>query len=226
MQPIGILGGMGPEASADVYLKIIRLAYRHAAQNMDAYPHILINNLPTPNIFQRPSHETGLYLGEQVRVLERAGARAIGVACNSAHYFWSDMRAALAPGIWLVDMIDEVAGKVQQNGFTRVGVLSSSMSRPLYQQAIANHACLITDLSQSEQEAIDRIIEKVLAGIRTPELQGELRCLAEAQVTRGAQCVVLGCTDLPLILDQSTVLFPLVASNDVLAEALFNFSIR
>lgn len=225
MQPIGILGGMGPEASADVYLKIIRLAYRHAAQNMDAYPHILINNLPTPNIFQRPNQETGAYLGEQARVLEIAGAKAIGVACNSAHHFWADMRAALSSSVWLVDMIDEVARKVEKNGFTQVGVLSSSMSRPLYERAIVQHACKINDLTQLEQEAVDRIIESILAGIRTPELKGELRCLAEGQIARGAQCVVLGCTDLPIILDQSAVPFPLVASNDVLAETLFNFSI-
>ena len=225
MKTIGILGGMGPEASADVYLRIIQRFYRYAAQNMDAYPHILINNLPTPNIFQRPSRETGRYLGEQAHILEVAGAKAIGVACNSAHFFWPEMRAAISPEIWLVDMIDEVVLKVQQDGHNQIGLLSSSMSRPLYASAITDHACQITTLHPFEQEAVDRIISGILAGDRTPQLKAELQDLADNQVGRGAGCVILGCTDLPIILTQSDVSYPLYASNDVLAEVLFRFSL-
>lgn len=226
MQIIGILGGMGPEASADVYLRIIRASYRYASENMDAYPHILINNLPTPNIFQRPDREIGRYLGEQARVLEKAGARAIGVACNSAHYFWPDMRAALSPKVWLVDMIDEVARKVEEDGYNRIGVLSSAMSRPLYERAIHNHSCKSMPLPHSEQQAVERIIAGILAGERTPQLKAELRDLADRQVGRGAECVVLGCTDLPILLEQSDVGYPLVPSNEILAEVLFGFSLE
>ncbi len=223
MKTIGILGGMGPEASADVYLKIIQRSYSHAAGNMDAYPHILINNLPTPNIFQRPNQETGRYLGEQARILEIAGARAIGVACNSAHYFWPEMRAALSPEVWLVDMIDEVAGRVVKDGYNQIGLLSSSMARPLYEHAIANHSAKTIALPPVEQESVDQVIASILAGERTPQLKAELQGLADDQIRRGAQCVVLGCTDLPIILAQSDVSYPLYASNDVLADILFDF---
>jgi aspartate racemase len=226
MRPIGILGGMGPEASVDVYLKIIKLSYGHAAENMGAYPHILINNVPTPNIFQRFNKETGIYLGEQIRILEVAGAKAIGVACNSAHHFWADMRAALSPDVWLVDMIDEVAKKVEQDGFKKIGILSSSMSRPLYEGAVSNHHCKITPLTEIEQEKTDKIISRILAGERTTELKAELHALADGQMERGAECVVLGCTDLPIILNRADVLYPLYASNDVLAEVLFAFAVN
>ena len=225
MKIIGILGGMGPEASADVYLKIIQRSYRYAAENMDAYPHILINNIPTPNIFQRPSRSTGNYLGEQARILEVAGAKAIGIACNSAHFFWPEMRAALSPDVWLVDMIDEVARKVKRDGFDQIGILSSSMSRALYERAMAELSCKITALSLGEQEAVDSIIASILAGDRTPELKAKLQGLADGQIAQGAHCVVLGCTDLPIILKQSDVTYPLYASNDVLANILFDFSI-
>jgi len=226
MRPIGILGGMGPEASADVYMKIIKLSYGYAAANMDAYPHILINNVPTPNIFQRFNQETGIYLGEQVRVLENAGAKAIGVACNSAHHYWVDMRAALSQDVWLVDMIDEVAGKVERDGYRKVGILSSSMSRPLYKQAVGRHSCQIAELTLPEQQAIDQIISRILSGERTRDLKSELHDLADGQAARGAQCVILGCTDLPILLGQADVSYPLYASNDVLAEVLFDFAVK
>jgi aspartate racemase len=226
MRPIGILGGMGPEASADVYLKIIRRSYKHAAENMDAYPHILINNIPTPNIFQRFNRETGLYLGEQARILESAGALAIGVACNSAHYFWADMRAALSPQVWLVDMIDEVAKQAAARNFRQIGILSSSMSRPLYEKAAANHAREVCPLPADEQEQVNAIISRILAGERTPELAAELKALADGQTARGADCVILGCTDLPVILRPEDVLYPLITSNDVLADVLFDFCVK
>jgi aspartate racemase len=226
MRPIGILGGMGPEASADVYLKIIKQSYGHAAENMDAYPHILINNVPTPNIFQRFSKETGIYLGEQAHILEVAGAKAIGVACNSAHYFWGDIRAALSPDVWLVDMIAEVAKHVEKGGFKQAGILSSSMSRPLYVKALSNRLCKITPLKEIEQEQTNKIISRILAGERTTELRAELHALAECQMDRGSECVVLGCTDLPVVLSQADVPFPLIASNDVLANVLFDFAVN
>lgn len=226
MRPIGILGGMGPEASADVYLKIIKLSYGHAAENMDAYPHILINNIPMPNIFQRFSKETGIYLGEQVRILEVAGAKAIGIACNSAHHYFTYMRAALSPAVWLVDMIDEVAKRVEKDGFQQIGLLSSSMSRPLYETALSNHHRTITPLSPIEQAQTDKIISCILAGERTTELKAELRALADGQMRRGSGCVILGCTDLPVILNQADVNFPLVASNDVLADVLFDYAVN
>lgn len=225
MKPIGILGGMGPEASADIYLKIIRRSYKYAAENMDAYPHILINNLPTPNIFQRFNRETGLYLGQQARILETAGALAIGVACNSAHYFWADMRAALSGQVWLVDMIDEVAKRTAAQNYRRIGILSSSMSRPLYERAAANHARAVCELPQDEQDHVNRIIARILAGERTPELTAELKALADAQTARGAECVILGCTDLPVILSPDDVDYPLITSNDVLADVLFDFCV-
>lgn len=226
MRPIGILGGMGPEASANVYLLLIQRSYRYAAENMDSYPHILINSIPKPNIFQRFDKETGIYLGEQARILEGAGAKAIGVACNSAHYFWAEMRAALSPEVWLVDMIDEVAKRVEKDGFKQVGILSSSMSRPLYAQALSNHHCKITPLKESEQEKTNRIISRILAGERTPGLKADLRALAEGQMELGSGCVVLGCTDLPIILNQAEVAFPLIASNEVLADVLFDFAVN
>lgn len=226
MRPIGILGGMGPEASADVYMKIIKLSYGHAAANMDAYPHILINNVPAPNIFQRFNPETGIYLGQQARVLENAGAKAIGVACNSAHHYWADMRAALSQDIWLVDMIDEVAGKVERDGYRKVGLLSSSMSRPLYEGAIGRHSGHIASLGQSEQLVVDRIIARILSGERTIAIKSELLVLADSQMERGAQCVILGCTDLPILLGREDVSYPLYASNDVLAQVLFDFAVK
>jgi aspartate racemase len=225
MKPIGILGGMGPEASADVYLQIIHRSYRFAAENMDSYPHIFINNIPKPNIFQHFDPETGRYLGEQARILEVAGAKAIGVACNSAHYFWADMRAAVSQQVWLVDMIDEVAKKVAGDGFHQIGILSSSMSRPLYLQAAENHRLQVTLLPKPEQEKVDQIISQILAGERTPALKAELCRLADGQIARQAQCVILGCTDLPIILKQTDVSYPLFASNDILAEVLFNFAV-
>ena len=224
MKTIGILGGMGPEASADLYLKLIQRSYRRAGQDMGGYPHIWINNIPVPNIFQQGERPIGPYLGEQVRLLEQAGAQVIGIACNSAHFCFDDMQRALLGTATLVHMIDEVAERTRSDGARTVGVLSSTVARPLYMRAIEALGLQAAPLAPAEQEQVERIISSVLGGVRTPALKQDLKDLADAQAAGGADCVVLGCTDLPIILSQADVGYPLYSSTEVLADALFDLA--
>jgi aspartate racemase len=221
---IGILGGMGPEASADLYLKLIQRSYRRAGEDMGGYPHIWINNIPVPNIFQQGQRPIGPYLGEQARLLEQAGAQVIGIACNSAHFYFDDIQHGLSGSATLVHMIDEAAERARNDGARTVGVLSSAVARPLYMRALEEQGLQAAPLTALEQEQVERMISSVLSGVRTRALKQELKHLANAQVAAGADCVILGCTDLPIILSQVDVDYPLYSSTEVLADALFDLA--
>lgn len=219
MKTIGILGGMGPEASADLYLKLIERFYRQAGTDMGGYPHILINNLPVPNLFQQEGEAVGRYLGRQARILEEAGAQVMGIACNSAHFYLAPVREALS-GCRLLDMIHEAALRAQAGGHTRVGVLSTIMSRNLYERHITELKLTPVLPDSTAQKAVEEIVSAVLSGDKSAHLTRELAGLGAALAAQGAQCVVLGCTDLPLILNADQVDYPLYSSTDVLADAL------
>ena len=221
MKVIGILGGMGPEASADLYIKLIRLFYTRAGENMKGYPHIFINSIPIPNLFQQTGQDVGRYLGQEACKLEQVGAEVLGIACNSAHFYLDDIRRAVSRKMLVIDMIAEVAKSVNEDGYANAGILSTSKSRPLYLEALENLGIKAVLPDNFQQEHVEEIISKILSGQKTVELTTELTTLADTLIQAGAECIVLGCTDLPLILTDQEAPFPLYSSTDVLADAIF-----
>src|SRR3989339_318028 len=93
---IGILGGMGPEATADLYLEIIRIFQQElGAKYDDEFPQIFINSLPLPDVVEQNFSEAQVIylLKEGVKKLEQAGADFIVIACNTVHVFLCQMRS-------------------------------------------------------------------------------------------------------------------------------------
>lgn len=224
MKTLGILGGMGPEASVDLYGQIVERSYSNAGSDLKSYPHILINNVPIPNLFQQSGDEPGLYLGEQAKILENGGAKIMGIACNSAHSYLEFVRNALSD-CKLLDMIEEVALRAKNEGYKKVGVLSSIMSRPLYAKHIEAQGLELVLPEKNEQDLVELIITAVLSGEKSPELTKRLGIHGQNLMDAGADCIVLGCTDLPLILTAEDVNYPIFSSTAILADAMIRESL-
>jgi len=221
LKTIGILGGMGPEASADLYQQLIDRFYKRAGSDMHGYPHIIINSIPVPDIFQQAGTPIGKYLAEQTRLLEKAGAQVIGIACNSAHNYLNEIRNELTGSAELIDMIAEVAHTVNAARFRKIGLMSTTMSKPLYMRALEKERLTVIGMSSDEQTRVESIINQILSGVKSESLRDSLRTVATSLRTQGAECIVLGCTDLPVLLKSSDVQFPLYSSTTVLADVLF-----
>jgi aspartate racemase len=219
MKVLGILGGMGPEASVDLYNELVQRFYKSAGTDLTSYPHIIINNVPVPNLFQQEGEAPGFYLGEQADLLEKSGVQVMGIACNSAHFYFEYIKKALKNCL-LLDMVNEVAVKVRQDGHKKIGVLSSIMSRSLYAGHLEAKGLNLVLPETEAQKDVERIIAAVLGGIKNDQITRELRAHADQLINTGAECVVLGCTDLPLILKSRQVKYPLYSSTDILADAM------
>ncbi|MBU2647220.1 amino acid racemase [bacterium] len=219
MKILGILGGMGPEASVDLYRELVQRFYTSAGGDLKGYPHIMINNVPVPNLFQQTGEAPGLYLGEQASILERSGAQVMGVACNSAHFYLKYIKDALTNCL-LLDMIKEVALRVRQDHHTKVGILSSVMSRPIYAKHFKEQGIELVMPEAKEQEDVERIISEVLGGVKSEKLTKTLADHGTRLMAAGAECIILGCTDLPLILKSNQVDYPLYSSTSILADAM------
>jgi len=215
---IGILGGMGPAATLDLYGQLIASIQQEKA--LTEARHIVINSIPVPNLFQQPDGFIREYLAKQTSLLESAGATVIGVCCNSAHHFFSSMQQAVSDEVVLVDLIQDVCLSAVNNGFRRPGIFSSSMARPLYEQRCNFFNLDPVLLDCAGQEIVDQAISRILLGDRSPELREELNILAADMELRGADCVILGCTDLPLVITAEDCILPLVSSTAVLAGSL------
>jgi aspartate racemase len=199
---IGILGGMGPEASSYLYRTLIEQSIEqyHARNNAD-FPEIVLHSIPVPDFISDASQRDVALamLKERVKRLDAMDLGCLCIACNTAHVLLPELRdLAAAP---FVSMIDEVADRVALDGLECVAVLGtpSTIRYGLYQDALDARGVTTVAPDDLGLEVCERIIRHVLSGRVEASDAAELAALADGLLAQGAQGVVLGCTELPLV---------------------------
>ncbi|MNS97635.1 putative amino-acid racemase [compost metagenome] len=135
--------------------------------------------------------------------------------CNTAHAHAAAIRAA---GLPFVDMVAETAKAAKAAGATRIGVLATPGGEALYAAALAAEGVEMVRLSAVERDRFMAVVAGVKAGDVGLEQRAAMRELAAALVAAGAQGVIGGCTEVPLLLDSVNVVVPLTDSAEVLAR--------
>lgn len=226
---VGVLGGLGPEATLDFYAKVIALT--PAARDQE-HLHLIIDSCPgVPNRNEAVAGtgpSPGPALAAMARRLEGAGAAFLVMACNAAHAFQADVEAAVS--VPFVSIVDEtVRATVERRpGARKVGVLGSSgcLDARLYQNAFARYGVEVVVPEGAERDTFMRLLYRVKAGDKGDEVRAATQSLAEMLVAKGAQAVVAGCTEVPLVLGQEALGVPLVDSSAVLAERTVYYALR
>ncbi len=218
---IGVLGGMGPLATVDLYRKIIEAT---PAQRDQDHLHVIIESNPAvPDrtealLYDGPDPTPLLLAG--ARRLASAGADFIVVPCNTAHAFLP--RIAGSVPVPFVSMVEETASTIAERwtGCT-VGILATSgtVSANLYQSAFERHGLASVTPTSEAQSGIMRAIGGVKAGMLGDEQTELAQTAATELIARGAQVLITACTELPLILRQEHVSVPLIDPTFVLAQA-------
>ena len=215
---VGVLGGMGPDATVDFMAKVIALT--PAGKDQDHVRMIVDHNPKVPNrqhAMLGDGEDPGPTLAAMAVGLERAGADFLVMPCNTAHAFSASIEAAVS--IPLISIIDlTVAACVD---FDAVGILAteSCLQNRIYQDGLTTKGKESVLPGDQEIAALMRLITRIKSGTRGEEIAGQVRNLAENLVGKGAQAIIAGCTEIPLVLDGSMLAVPLIASTDVLAEA-------
>lgn len=237
---IGILGGMGPHAGFDLAVKVTNQT--HASTDHDHVPVVVLSaphTIPDRSTFlldrTQPSPIPALVnLAQQ---LERAGATAMGIPCNTAHATpilepLIETIAAQGGQIQVVDMIQETVRHIQQThpAVQRVGVLSTTAVYRLKLYADALDAAGMTTVVPDEtlQETIvNPTIFNATWGLKaqahpvTATARGYLLDAIAALKAQGAEVIILGCTELPLAVPEPIIDdLPMVDPTVVLARAL------
>lgn len=197
---IGILGGMGPEATAELYLKIIRIFQKeYDAKYDDDFPEIVILNLPIPDVVENPKEEKAVekMLIDGVKKLEIAGAEFVAIPCNTVTYFLTEMQKAVS--IPILSILEETAKEVQKLGMETIGVIGTEMTirKNIYGKALGNVKLIVPEVTQ--QKATTGIIMNILAGKKKASDKRFLLELVSTLKNLGAEKVILGCTELPLL---------------------------
>jgi aspartate racemase len=222
---IGILGGMGPAATADFYTKLV--ATTPGSSDQDHLRTVIWSDPTIPDrtealLGDGPDPTPWLLNGG--RVLREAGATVIAIPCNTAHAFVP--RIADHVGLPIVHMIGEVArhlGTMSPRIHT-AGLLATTgtVRAGLYQEWLGRFGIRLVlpdDVGQSRY--VMTAIRAVKAGARDDATTTALLARAAQGLTeQGAQAVIAGCTEIPLGLPAEVVDVPLVDPSLILAHAL------
>lgn len=221
MKRIGIVGGLGPEASLYYYRILIDLA--HEALGGIKCLEIVIYNLPL-NFYQKGAPEA---LYDATQCLYRAGADFAVIACNSAHVDFDDLKAK-SP-IPLLSIVEETCKAVAGLGLTKVGLFGNqlTMQEHFYQDVFSEKDISIVVPKAKDQAYISsKIEEELVFGITQDETRKGFLEIAQRMIDEGSiQGLILGCTEIPLLLGKEKFLIPFFDTAKIHAESAFRYSL-
>lgn len=227
---IGIIGGIGPEASASLYLKLINHCQEkyHAVQDSD-YPPSIIYNLPLAGFTEKGIEDFELVEKQLIQAalsLEAHGADMLLIACNTVHFFADTLTKKL--NIPLINIIEETACEAARLNLKSVGVLSSqsTLELGLYHKALAQLGVNVIDASLQQQALINDVILNVMSGRFNQTDKMTLKQIIMNMHQQGAEAVILGCTELPLAINQLDTDILLLDSLKIMVESALHKSIK
>jgi aspartate racemase len=208
---IGVIGGMGPAATADFLARLV--AAVDAAADAD-HPRVLVDSnphVPDRNAAARGEGASpGPALAAMAAGLVAQGAELLAMPCNAAHG-WADAIVA-AP---FVSMIDAAVAEAMAHAPRRIGVLAvgATLALDLYGRA-SPVPVLAGDLA-----VVQPAVNAIKAGARDAATRAALAGAAARLVADGADVIIAACTEVPLLLAQGDVPVPLIDSTAALARA-------
>jgi aspartate racemase len=230
MQTIGLIGGMSWESSAEYYRVINQEANRrlggvHSAQClMWSVDFEEIKRLQHEGDWERLAEA----MREAALRLERGGADFIVLCTNTMHRLADAVTAAV--GIPLLHIADPTAEKIKAAGFTRVGLLGTAftMEQDFYKGRLQQrHGLDVMVPDEDDRRIVHEIIyrELVLGQVK-PESRQAYRAIIARLIERGAQCVILGCTEIMLLVSDEDSAVPLFDTTTIHAVAAVDHALR
>ena len=191
---IGIVGGLSPEATAYYYRLFIEKSRERFPKYF--YPEILIYSLNFKEFVEGNSEERRNLLFKALKKLDEAGVKVGGIASNTPHLFFEEMKRAV--GFELVSIVEAVAEKAGKGKFLLLGT-KKTMESDFYQRAFEKYGGEVVVPEEEDREVVHRVImeELVLGKFEKSKLIEVIR-----KYESFVDGVVLGCTELPLAISQ------------------------
>lgn len=231
---IGIVGGIGPYAGLHLHKSIMDQTV--TACDQDYLPVLHISNAPriadrTEFLLGNVSENPGICLFEQIKVLYNAGARVIGLPCNTAHAFpiYREIteRTGNLENLVLVNMIDELFLEIQKNGNHKSGLFATlgSYQCCIFQTYAAAYGIDVSEPEPTVQKMIhDTIYSKEdgikVTGVVNDRIRSVYQSVLEDYKRKNISSVILGCTEISMAYDCTDQQYTVYKTVDILARAL------
>ena len=221
---IGVIGGMGPEATLDFFGKIIR---NTPATRDQEHLRIIIDNNPkvpdrTAAILGKGESPVDVMAASGL-ALARAGADFITIPCISAHYFLDELRSRV--GLPIISAFEEIADLIKRDhpGMKTVGLLATkgTVQGDRFAGKLREKGLTVLVPGPADQERVQGGIYRIKGSTsrERTEIKKALADVAGHLVSQGAEGVIAGCTEIPLVLAPEDIPVPLFDSLLILARA-------
>jgi len=220
-KPIGILGGMGPDASARLYQIMIDMArVEYVVKTNEDYPEIVLQSIPVPEFISDTNEVKKAYLmiKDRANKLINQDLCCMGITCNTAHIFIDKLRKITK--INFVSILEEVLAEVKKRGYNRIGLLASpaTYDLELYQKEFSGSGIELVLPKKKDIQLLGKIVERIVIG-RVNSAERKLKRIADNLKEKKVEAIVLGCTELPIAFPKNYQL-PVLDSIEILARSL------
>lgn len=226
MKKPGLVGGIGPESTLEYYKGIID-GYRERTGG-DDYPHMIIDSLNLTEMYDlAAARDWDVFtrrLADSVKNLAAGGAEFAAMAANTAHIVFDELKRK-SP-IPLISIVDETCKYAQSKKYRSVVIFGTAftMSSGLYSDAFAKWSMDAFAPGEEDQKAIhDIIFPHLQEGIVLPEEKKTMLEIANRLISeKKADALVLGCTELPLIIKEDDLDVPLLDTTRIHIDAILD----
>ncbi len=220
---IGVLGGMGPESTAYTYGKMISYCQKKYGAKLDSeFPPILIYSMPVPDVVENLDNDLEVldYLKSGIKRLENAGADFFIIPCNSMQGFVPELRKDFN----VLSIVEETLKAAKKTNIQNWGILATEVTigKGYFQKAFDEAGLCISEPESKEQVLLTLAIRQILCGEKE-EPKKLLVEVADSLKEKGAEGILLACTDLPIVISDEISGLLTIDTADVIAKAAIDY---
>lgn len=230
MKTIGIIGGLGPESTVDYYKEII--AAFNAKYVEMTYPEIIIYSASINELMKFVETKNwprlSEWLLEKISSIHRAGAEFAVIASNTPHIVFDEIKSkSLIP---LLSIVEETCNKAQEMNLKNIGLMGTklTMEADFYKKPFISKGISVVVPSEEEQQLIHhKLFSEIELGIFKDSTREELLAIAKRMVDEeGIDALILGCTELPLVLTESKYGIPFLNTTAIHCESIIKHCLQ
>lgn len=224
MKKLGLIGGVGPESTIPYYRGIVYGVQKKVGRSY--FPPLTIESLSAFEVIRMSSQglreELTAYLLAGIRNLEASGADFGALACNTGHMVFEELQAQ--SHIPLVSIVDVTCAEAQRQGFQKLGLLgtTATMDSAFFKRPFERAGMeIVTPLNAEKAWVAQKITEELEFGIVKPETASGFQKIVEGMAEqKGIEAVVLGCTELPMLFENTALSVPILDTMQLHIAAL------
>lgn len=221
---IGVIGGMGPEASAHFYKLLIHHAQKdyHVEKN-DQFPEIILVSVPVPDFISDEKQEGKALsmLEDRIGDLDKLPISFFCMACNTGHLLIDMLRKRTNKPF--ISLVDEVPKYIRKKKIKKIGLLATptTIKTKLYQTPLEKIGIEVILPKNGDVIHLGRIIKETIAGENLDDNKVLIQHIGRRLLERGAEGIIESCTEIPLIFPRQH-LVPVFDTLEILASAVLH----